>query len=131
MNKFFVGAIVAANAVAATQDSCTALVMSGGGSNGAWEIGVLWGLINYGDAADFQYDVISGISAGSINTLALAGWEKGKELEAVQWISDLWKNLHTSDVWKKWPFEIYNAFFGKPGMVDNSPLLEFLTNTIA
>ena len=38
MNKFFVGTLMAANAAAASQDSCTALVMSGGGSNGAWEI---------------------------------------------------------------------------------------------
>lgn len=65
-----------------TSDSCTALVLSGGGSNGAWEIGVLWGLLNYGDPDDFKYDVVSGISAGSINTLALAGWEIGKEKEA-------------------------------------------------
>ena len=36
-------------AEAATQDSCKALVMSGGGSNGAWEVGVLYGLINSGN----------------------------------------------------------------------------------
>ena len=30
-------------------ESCTALVLSGGGSNGAWEAGVIWGLMNYGD----------------------------------------------------------------------------------
>ena len=126
MNKFLLGTLMAANVAAASQDTCTALVLSGGGANGAWEIGVMWGLINYGTASDFQYDVISGISAGSINALALAGWEKGRETEAVQWASDLWKNLHTSDVWVKWPLELYNAFFGKSGMVDNSPLLSFL-----
>ena len=31
------------------QDRCTALVMSGGGSNGAWESGVLWGLLHLGE----------------------------------------------------------------------------------
>ena len=64
------------------QKQCTALVLSGGGSNGAWEVGVLWGLLNYGNPNDFKYDVVSGISAGSINTLALAGWDIGKEKEA-------------------------------------------------
>ena len=63
-------------------DSCTALVLSGGGSNGAWEIGTLWGFVNYGNPDDFRYDVISGISAGSINTMALSAWEIGKEKEA-------------------------------------------------
>ena len=58
-------------------DSCTALVLSGGGSNGAWEAGVFWGLLNYGEPDDFKYDVLSGISAGSINSLALVGWPIG------------------------------------------------------
>lgn len=49
--------------------SCTGLALSGGGSNGAWEMGVLWGFMHYGDPADFKYDVVTGISAGSINAI--------------------------------------------------------------
>ena len=63
-----------ANAVEAEADVCRALVMSGGASNGAWEAGILYGLVNYGDPADFAYDVITGISAGAINTAGLAGF---------------------------------------------------------
>jgi predicted acylesterase/phospholipase RssA len=37
-------AIAAAEVVTASADSCTALVLSGGGANGAWEAGVLYGL---------------------------------------------------------------------------------------
>ena len=51
--------------------------MSGGGSNGAWEAGVYWGLLNYGETEDYKYDVLSGISAGSINSVALVGWPIG------------------------------------------------------
>lgn len=43
--------LLAANAQA--KDTCNALVMSGGGSNGAWEVGVLWGLVHYGNPEDF------------------------------------------------------------------------------
>ena len=50
-------------------DSCTALALSGGGSNGAWEMGVLWGFLHYGNPDDFRYDVLTGISAGSINAI--------------------------------------------------------------
>ena len=53
--------------ISQSTDTCTALVLSGGGSNGAWESGVLWGLLNYGDKADYQYDVVTGVSIGSIN----------------------------------------------------------------
>ena len=55
-------------------DSCTALALSGGAANGAWEVGVLWGLYHYGNPKDFAYDVISGVSVGAINTAAMAGW---------------------------------------------------------
>ena len=48
---------------------CRALVLAGGGSRGAWEAGVIWGLTHYGDPTDFYWDVHTGVSAGSINTL--------------------------------------------------------------
>jgi predicted acylesterase/phospholipase RssA len=56
---------------------CRALVMSGGANNGAWEGGVMWGLAHYGNPRDFHWDVVTGISAGSINTAYLVGWSPG------------------------------------------------------
>ena len=112
-------------------DHCTALVLSGGGSNGAWEVGAFWGFLNYGNPDDYKYDVVSGISAGSINTLALSVWEIGKEKEAAQWVSDLWKNLKTSDVWKNWTLSIAEGLTIKGGMLDNSPLLAYMENLIS
>jgi len=91
----------------------------------------LWGLVNYGTPADYAYDVITGVSAGSINTAALAGWKVGDELNSMQWLSDMWKNLHTSDVWQDWRFGKVQGMIQKNGAVDNSPLLTFLRNTIA
>jgi len=60
---------------------CKALVMSGGANNGAWEIGVLWGLAHYGNPEDYYWDVISGISAGAINASGTAGWKPEEVLE--------------------------------------------------
>lgn len=37
----------------AREGTCNALVLSGGANNGAWEAGVLWGLVHYGDPADY------------------------------------------------------------------------------
>ena len=70
------GAAMLAGAAAA-KDVCRALVLSGGGSNGAWETGVIYGFINNGNPSDFEWDVLSGVSAGSINTVALAGYPLG------------------------------------------------------
>ena len=136
MKSFFTKAALGALACSATDaaktaDECKALILSGGGSNGAWEAGVFWGFLNYGNPEDFKYDVLSGISAGSINAIALAAWEIGKETEAAQWLSDLWNNLHNSDVWKKWPLEIVFGLFMEGGLLDNSPLLAFLKKVMA
>jgi predicted acylesterase/phospholipase RssA len=60
---------------------CNALVLSGGSNNGAWEVGVMWGLTTYGDPTDYYWDVISGISAGAINTAGTAGWKPEEVVE--------------------------------------------------
>ena len=128
MRSYLTQTVIAATALASetSAHSCTALVLSGGGSNGAWEVGVLWGLLNYGNPDDFKYDVVSGISAGSINTLAMAGYEIGKEKELADWVSDLWKNLKTSDVWQNWTLSIAEGLTVKAGLLDNSPLLAYM-----
>ena len=81
---------------------CRALVLSGGGTNGAWEAGVLWGLAHYGNPEDFYYDVHTGVSAGSINTSGLIGWEPSEAVEASQYLSDMWASVLNSDVYRDW-----------------------------
>ena len=74
LNLFSAAVLVA---ISDAKDVCRGLVLSGGGNNGSWEAGVMYGLVNNGNPADFEWDVISGVSAGSINTLAVAGWPIG------------------------------------------------------
>ena len=73
--------------VEAKQDSCYALALSGGGTNAVWEAGVVWGLTHYGNPEDFKWDVITGISGGSINTGLLSVWAVGDELKASEFMS--------------------------------------------
>lgn len=52
--------------------------MSGGGAKGSYEAGALWGLIkNSEDKTKFEYDVVTGVSAGAINTACVSLFEKG------------------------------------------------------
>lgn len=83
-------------------------------------------MVNNGDPKDFEFDVMTGISAGSINVGGLAGWEIGREVEAAQWMSDKWKNLKTPDIWQEWPLGIVSGAFLMSGLLDNSPLQVFL-----
>ena len=81
------------------QDKCHALVMSGGGVNGAWEAGVLYGLIKYGPKEEYQWDVVSGISIGCVNSSGVAIWDKGNEEKMVEWMSNVWDTLKTTDIY--------------------------------
>ena len=85
--------LAAAAAVALTQFAtaipCKALVLSGGSNNGAWEAGVIWGLLHYAQKPeDYFWDVVSGISAGSINTIGIAGWKPEDSVEMSEFLSD-------------------------------------------
>ena len=77
--------------------------MSGGGNNGAWEVGVLWGLAHYGDPTGFYWDVVSGISAGAINTAGTAGCKPEEVVEMTEYLSDSWHGLKNEDIYFKRP----------------------------
>ena len=58
--------------------------MSGGGSKGSYEAGVLFGLVNNDqDKSKYAYDVITGVSAGSINSVAVSLFVPGDEVNMV------------------------------------------------
>ena len=69
MFKTIMTALAMSAVEAASDKKCRAVALSGGGSNGAWEMGVLYGFTHYGNPSDFAYDVVTGISAGSINAI--------------------------------------------------------------
>ena len=56
----------------------------------------MWGLLHYGEPADFAWDVVSGVSAGAINTAGIATWATGTEVEMIEWLSMAWQKM-TSD----------------------------------
>lgn len=82
-----------------TDGKCRGLALSGGSNYGAWEAGIIWGLVNYGNPADFTWDVVSGVSAGSINTSATSVFATGDEVNMTQFVSDAWANLTSHDIW--------------------------------
>ena len=54
---------------------------------------MLWGLLNYSteeQKSDYRYDVVSGVSIGSINASAFAVYELGQESDAVELIYQTW-----------------------------------------
>jgi len=106
-------------------DICRALVLSGGGSNGAWEAGVLWGLANYGAEEDYMWDVVTGVSIGSINGSGLSLFAPGEEKEATDFIYKTWQTIQTNDIWQQWPTGPVEGLY-RPSIFDSSPGFETL-----
>ena len=47
-----------------------------------------------------------GVSAGSINSFVIALFDIGKELEAADYLCDLYANIQRTDIFQDWPFGI-------------------------
>ena len=72
-------------------ESCKAIALSGGGAKGAYEAGVLWGLYHTDpDKSNYAYDVVTGVSAGAINTACMAMFKPGDELNLITYMSNKW-----------------------------------------
>jgi predicted acylesterase/phospholipase RssA len=79
------------------------MVLSGGANNGAWEAGLMWGLVNYGKLDDFTWNTFSGVSAGSLNTMLMASGKPEDLVETLDNLSNMWQTTHTEDIWVPWP----------------------------
>lgn len=58
------------------------MVLEGGGDRGAYQAGAIDGLVSQLPKEDTSYDIVTGISAGSLNGGLLALYETGDEANA-------------------------------------------------
>lgn len=101
-----------------------ALVLSGGGSKGSWQAGVIMGLgQRFLNARKVQsYDAFYGISVGAINAAALSQflWQGGEGLV------EMWKTISNKDVKKHWlPFSFLSGLW-KNSLFSTKPLERLL-----
>ena len=68
--------------------------------------------------------MVSGISAGAINTAGTAGWHPSEVVEMTEWLSAEWYSLKNSDVWLWRNTGIKDAILEEPSIFDDDPALE-------
>ena len=90
-------------------------MLSGGGTNGAWEAGVIWQLMHAGSPDDYDWDVVTGVSAGAINAALLGVFESTDGVAASEWLVDQWLSLDNGSVYRPWV-----NIADKPSIFDNS-----------
>jgi len=104
-----------------------ALVLAGGGSKGAFEVGVLQRLM--GDQQN-DYELLCGTSAGAINAAYLAQTPLGQPREAIAKLRAQWDTVTTDKVRKRWfPFGRAEAFV-KPSVYDSEPVQTWIRSAL-
>jgi len=116
--------------VALAGNKCYALVLEAGGDLGAYEAGVIQGLVNNLPAEEVQWDVISGVSIGAINGAAIAQYPKGQEKEMSAWLTKMWEGVSKNDVYKNYPGGIIQGLLYEEGVFDTTPAYNFLMSKV-
>jgi NTE family protein len=120
----------------------TALMLGGGGARGAYQAGVLRGIARR--HPDLQIPILTGISAGAINTAFLAG-HPGSLAHAADELVSLWLSLSPDKVYRvdarslavnvvKWGWRLVSGGLGTAehtrGLVDTQPLGKLLAGAL-
>jgi predicted acylesterase/phospholipase RssA len=104
-------------------DICNVLALSGGGSFGAVQMGVLDVLIG-SDLAPDRYDIITGISAGGLNAAFLS--YSANVSAALPQIRAIYANLTTAQIYTNNIFHIFSTY----GVYSTDPLATTLGRII-
>lgn len=110
------------------EPKCRVLALEGGGDKGSYEVGALKAFVELVPENELVYDVVTGVSVGAINAIAMALHEKGNEKECVNWMNQLWLNMSSSDIYQNWRFGLIEGIALREGLYDNSNEVKFLTD---
>lgn len=119
-----------------------ALVLSGGGARAVYQVGALRAVAEI--APELTFSIITGVSAGAINTAYLAA-HPGPLPEAVNGLADQWSRLRSENVYRVQPSRLLRDLIrlaldavtgrsaGRPamqGVLDMTPLRGFLATSV-
>jgi NTE family protein len=125
-----------------TDEGELALVLTGGGARGAYQVGILRYIARRWP--ELSFPIITGVSAGAINAAHLAS-AHGTFPQAVDELAALWSELTPDRIFRvdvgallsnlgKWGLQLAGGGLREArvrGLVDTSPLWELLTEALA
>jgi NTE family protein len=103
-----------------------ALVLSGGGSKGAYQVGAIQALLEFGHS----WDAVYGISVGALNAGWLAMYKPEDQYANFGGLREIWNAIKTSnDIYEPWaPFYLnYIASLWKGSLNSGKPLRRIVT----
>eukprot|EP00941_MAST-03F_sp_MAST-3F-sp1_P002122 g2122.t1 len=114
----------------ASNRNCTALALAGGGSKGAYEAGVLAGLTSLLKPEETRWDVVTGISAGSLLTAFMGKYPVGEEKACAEAMVNVTTTMDQATIFKNWPLGVLEGVLAKRGLYDTSPEKSFLSQQL-
>lgn len=105
-----------------------ALVLSGGGSKGAYQVGVLK---KWMGEQGLDYQILCGVSVGALNVAGLAQAPFGRPQEAIERLEKLWlEDVRTETIWKRWwPFGKVSGIW-KRSLLNSQPLIDLVRSKL-
>lgn len=106
-----------------------ALVLSGGGAKGAFQVGALRHLLL---EEDERYDILAGISVGALNSSFLSMYRSSQNTESYIALSNIWSEVNNRRIWKRW----YGGLLWmlpslwKPSVYNSQPLIDLVDSTL-
>jgi NTE family protein len=117
-----------------------ALYLAGGGARGAYQAGVLKAIGHILQTKSFPFDMVSGVSVGSINAAVLV--ENADDFPAgLDKLESIWSEIHCQQIYKASNYELGKSVMRNLStliikqrqaghLLDTSPLSQFLDETI-
>lgn len=112
-------------------NKCRALALEGGGDKGAYQAAVFDSLVKNLPKEDVAYDVVTGVSVGAINGAGIATFAPGEEVEAADFIMDVWSNIKKDSLYDQWTGGYIQGALFEKGILNNKKMITFLEKTIA
>lgn len=111
------------------REVCNVLALSGGGNKGAYEAGVVKGLVDSLPGDQVRWDIVTGISVGSVLASTISCFAIGDEVNMAEQLVKIASTLREEDIFQEWPLGLVEGLTLKSGLFDSSPLRVYLNNT--
>ena len=121
---------LAASSVVAINGKCRALVLSGGGDKGSYEAMAFKTWTELLSQEDMAYDVVTGVSAGTLNGGVISWFKPGDEKAAAEYVYNTWVNLKSTDAFTNWPGGILQGLFEEQGIFNEENLRVFFKKVV-
>lgn len=104
---------------------CMGLAIEGGGSKGAYQAGVLYEMANSPKNISMAYNIVTGVSIGSVNAGLVTNYPIGQEKAMADNIVAFWNSINNnSQFYVEWKGGLIVGLLFERGLYNNAPAFE-------